>query len=141
MTFLKQIKIKETNEGEKDSSPLTAPKEKGWLKSEGQLAVDVYETSSDFVVISAIAGMSAEDLDISIEKDMLIIKGHRRNPQESKEKNYFYQECYWGPFSRKIILPEHVDVSQADATMDKGILTVKIPKVQTEKRNKITVKE
>ena len=141
MTFFKQIKIKETNKEKKDNSPLAIPKEKGWLKSEGQLAVDVYETGSDFVVISAIAGVPAENIDISIEKDMLIIKGHRQSFQEQKDKNYFYQECYWGSFSRKIILPEHIDVSRTDATMDKGILIVKIPKVQPVKKSKITVKE
>ncbi len=140
MSFSKKLKIKEENK----PSPIKAPeskKEKGWFGSEGQLAVDVYETTSDFVVSAAIAGISAEDIDILIEKDMLVIKGERPNPQESEEKNYFYQECYWGPFSRKVILPEGIDISRAEASIDKGILMIRIPKILTNKKRKIIVGE
>ena len=119
----------------------TEDKKREWFGSEGQLAVDVYETSSDFVVSAAIAGISAEDIDILIEKDMLVIKGERPNPQESEEKNYFYQECYWGPFSRKVILPEGIDISRAEASIDKGILMIRIPKILTNKKRKIIVGE
>ncbi|MCX6718723.1 MAG: Hsp20 family protein [Candidatus Staskawiczbacteria bacterium] len=94
----------------------------------GELVVDVFETSADFVVSAAIAGIQIKDLDISLEKDMMVIKGDRCNPHSDPDKKYFYQECYWGPFSRKIILPENIDIDKADAQIDKGILTVKIPK-------------
>jgi len=151
MSFSKKLKIKEENEPsfisktaeEKRSSfaKATEDKKRGWFGSEGQLAVDVYETSSDFVVSAAIAGISAEDIDILIEKDMLVIKGERPNPQESEEKNYFYQECYWGPFSRKVILPEGIDVSRAEASINKGILMIRIPKILTNKKRKIIVEE
>jgi len=98
------------------------------FNQEGELVVDVYETPSDFVVLAAIAGIQIKDLDISLEKDMMVIKGHRTHPEEGEEKKYFYQECYWGPFSRKIVLPENVNIDNADAQMDKGVLTIKIPK-------------
>ena len=137
--FSKKIKIEEKIEEKNSSSLPLIPKETGWLKPEGQLAVDVYETDSDFVLLSAIAGVFAEDLDISVEKDMLIIKGYREKPKETEEKNYFYQECYWGLFSRKVILPVGVDASRTEASMDKGILTIRIPKIQPEKKRKITV--
>jgi len=105
---------------------------------DGELVVDVFETEADFVVSTAIAGVQIKDLDISLEKDMMIIKGSRCDPHESHDKKYFYQECYWGPFSRKVVLPENIDIDKADAQMDKGILTVKIPK--REAKEKVGVK-
>ncbi len=95
---------------------------------DGELVVDVYETNSNFVVLATIAGVQIKDLDISLEKDMMVIKGNRCDPHDHPDKKYFYQECYWGPFSRKVVLPENIDIGKADAQIDKGILTVKIPK-------------
>ena len=108
---------------------------------EGQLAVDVYQTDSELVIQSTIAGVKTENLDISIEADTVLIRGNRNEPPEQGEKNYFYQECYWGPFSRQIILPEETDPSRAEAVMKEGILTIRIPKIEREKKRKITVKE
>lgn len=98
------------------------------FEQDGELVVDVFETGSEFVVLAAIAGVQIKDLDISLEKDMMVIKGQRGDPHETDDKKYFYQECYWGPFSRKIVLPQNVDIDKADAQMDKGVLTIKIPK-------------
>lgn len=106
---------------------------------EGELVVDVFETDADFIVSSAIAGVQIKDLDISLEKDMMVIKGNRGCPHDLSDKKYFYQECYWGPFSRKIVLPENINIDKADAQMDKGVLTIKIPKNETGK-GKIGVK-
>ena len=69
------------------------------------------------------------------------IKGAREKPIEESSTNYFYQECYWGPFSREIILPCEVDPSRVEATMKEGILTIRIPKIEREKKRKILVKE
>jgi HSP20 family protein len=98
---------------------------------DGELVIDVFETTADFVVLAAIAGVQIKDIDISLEKDMMIIKGDRQDPHGHPNKKYFYQECYWGPFSRKIILPENIDIDKADAQMDKGVLTIKIPKAES----------
>ncbi len=119
----------------------TPDKEHSLFTSEGELVVDVFETHSDFVVLAAIAGVQIKDLDISIEKDMMVIKGDRSDPHEHPGKKYFYQECYWGPFSRKIVLPENIDTENADAQMDKGMLTIKIPKVDPAKSSKAEVEE
>jgi len=110
------------------------------FNQEGELVVDVFETGAEFVVSAAIAGVQIKDLDISLEKDMMVIKGSRCDPHEHPDKKYFYQECYWGPFSRKIVLPENIDIDQADAQMDKGVLTIKIPKDETNGKNKLGVK-
>jgi len=118
------------------------PKEKKWLKTEGKLTVDVFETDSEIIVQSAIAGIKPEDFDISIENDVLEIRGIRNNPQENKpKKNYFFQECYWGPFSRQIILPKEVDSSRTQSSMKEGILTIIIPKLKKERKKKLKLKE
>jgi len=121
--------------------PVSLPKKEaaGWLKAEGQLAVDVYQTSSEFCVQAPIAGVKLEDLEVSVENEMLLIKGERKEPVGDSEKNYFYQECYWGPFSRQIILPDDVDISRVKASLNKGILVVKIPRVRRVKKKKVTI--
>jgi len=107
-------------------------------EAEGQLAIDVYQTESDLVVQSAIAGVRPENLDIALEKDILTIKGLREKPFD-EEGDYFSQECYWGPFSREIILPAEVDPNQATAKMKEGVLTIRIPKILREKKRKVVV--
>jgi HSP20 family molecular chaperone IbpA len=109
-------------------------------EEEGQLAVDVYQTNTELVIRSTIAGVKPEDLDISIEADTVLIRGNRIQSAESGEKNYFYQECYWGPFSRQIIIPEETDPSRAEANMKEGVLSIRIPKIERKKKRKIAVK-
>ena len=111
------------------------------FESEGQLAIDVYQTEKDLVIQSAIAGIKLKDLDISIEKDRLTIRGKREKPAESEKVNYFYQECYWGPFFREIFLPLEIDPKKSQATFKEGILTIRMPKIEREKMKKIEVKE
>lgn len=121
----------------KKIKPEQVPEEKkdvftgGIFDKDGELVIDVYETDAEFVVTAAIAGVQIKDIDISLEKDMMIIKGNRKDPNTETGKKYFFQECYWGPFSRKIVLPENIDIDKADAQMDKGVLTIKIPKNKT----------
>lgn len=114
---------------------------KDWPEQEGQLAIDVYQTNSDIVIQAPIAGIKKEDLDISIENDVVAIRGIRETPLEAEEKKYFYQECYWGAFSREIILPSEGDPSRAEATMKEGILTLRIPRIERERKRKIRIKE
>jgi HSP20 family protein len=111
-----------------------------WFESEGKLAVDVYQTESELIIQSAVAGVKVEDLDILIERDLISIRGVREKPF-SEEGDYFTQECYWGPFSREIILPVEVDPNRIEASMKEGVLTVRIPKLLREKKRKIKVKK
>lgn len=129
------VEIKEIEE----KTPERKEDSKKWLEPEGQLVVDVYETDKEIIVQSAIAGIQPEDLDISIENDVVTIKGKRENKTEEKGKNYLFQECHWGYFSREIILPVEVDAAFVQATMKNGILTIKMPKVEKEKK-KIDIK-
>ncbi len=117
------------------------PTETNMFQQDGELVVDVFENNEDFVVLAAIAGVQIKDLDISVEKDMMVIKGDRQDPHDASEKKFFYRECYWGPFSRKIVLPEGIDTESAKAEMSKGLLTIKIPKIDAAKAPKASVEE
>jgi len=106
---------------------------------EGQLTVDVYQTPSDIVVESAIAGVRPEDIDIQVTADSISIRGSRHREKEVGDEDYLYQECYWGRFARSIILPQEVDPDGADVTFKNGILTVRLPKVNKKKSKKLKV--
>jgi HSP20 family protein len=114
-------------------------REETWLEPVGQLAVDVYQTEVELVIQSAIAGVRPEDLDISIEKDIVTISGERKKPLEEKG-DYFSQECYWGKFSKQIILPVEIDPNKIEATLKDGILTIRAPKLFKEKKRRIMVR-
>lgn len=107
---------------------------------EGQLTIDVYQTDNDIVIKSTIAGVKPEDLDVSINNDMITIRGERRNEEIINEENYYYQECYWGNFSRSVILPVDVLSDKIEASMKNGILTIRLPKADNTKTKKIQVR-
>ena len=127
---LEEAEINISSEDKKDWPP----------EAEGQLVIDVYQTPSDIIIKSTVAGVRPEDLDITITNDMVTIKGKREKDEEIKTDNYFYQECYWGSFSRSIILPEDIDAEKAEAALKNGILTVKLPKLEKVKTKKLQVK-
>ena len=104
-----------------------------WLShTEGQLAVDVLETPREIIVRSAIAGVNAEDLDITIHEDTLTIRGNRSiDNVPGKHIIAHATECHWGSFSRSIILPSHVNPNAVDAVLKKGVLTIRLKKIET----------
>lgn len=110
------------------------------LDAEGQLTIDVYQTDKDIVIKSTIAGVKPENLDIDINSEMVTIKGKRTQDEEVDSENYYYQECYWGPFSRSIILPVEIVTEKAEATMKNGILTVRLPKMEVARTRKLQVR-
>jgi len=107
--------------------------------SEGWLTIDVYQTPQDIVVESAVAGVNPDDLDITATPDSISIKGERQRAKEVKDDDYLYQECYWGRFSRSVILPQEVDPESATVNFKNGILTVRLPKVNKKKSRKLKV--
>lgn len=116
----------------------------GWLDNnyeEGQLSIDIYETPDNLIVKSTIAGVKPEDLDISLNNDMLTIRGKRETREEISDEDYLYRECYWGAFSRSIILPVEIKVGKIDAYLEDGVLIITLPKAKKEKQVSIKVKE
>ena len=114
--------------------------EVGAQEQEGQLTVDVFQDDENIIIQSTIAGVSPDDLDVSITNDMVTIRGERRQQFDVDQEDYFYQECYWGTFSRSIILPVEIDADRAEAKIKNGILTVRIPKANTAVTRKLKVK-
>jgi len=112
----------------------------GMDDQEGQLTVDVYQTPEFIVVKSTIAGVKPDDLDVSITNDMVTIRGTRRHDEEVTEDDYFYRECYWGSFSRSIILPVDIVSEKVDASLKDGILTIRIPKADALLTKKVKVR-
>ena len=108
--------------------------------AEGQLTIDVYQTDNEIVIKSTIAGVKPEDLDVSINNDMVTIKGERKNEEVVSAENYYYQECYWGGFSRSVVLPVDIISEKSEASLKNGILTIRLPKADVTKVKKIQVR-
>lgn len=100
------------------------------LEEEGQLSVDVYQDKSNIIIKSTIAGVEPEDIDITFDNDMITVRGKRKKDLTVDEGDYFYQECYWGSFSRSIILPVEVQEEKIKATIKNGVLTITLPKAK-----------
>jgi HSP20 family protein len=115
-----------------------------WMDEDlsGQLSVDVYQTKDDIVIKSTIAGVKPEDIDISINNDMVTVRGIRKKDNEIPDEDYFYRECYWGGFSRSIILPCEIKADKVEAIIKNGVLTIIMPKAaKVSKVKVIKVKE
>lgn len=112
-----------------------------WLSDyEGQLNIDMYQTKDNVIIKSTIAGVKPEDIDITVANDMVTIKGTRKKEEHISADDYFYQECYWGNFSRSVIIPVDIDSENIEADLKDGILTIIIPKAAKAKTKKVKVK-
>lgn len=126
-----EIKISQSSDENSDNA--LAEKVEG-----GQLTIDVIEKPDYFLIRSAVAGVKPEDIKISIVKNRVTIKGSRHEEEKIKEDEYLYQECYWGDFSRSVILPKRIDSKAAHAEIKNGILLVKLPFEKTDEEHFIT---
>ncbi len=107
---------------------------------EGELSVDIYQTTDSIVVKALVAGVNPNNIDISLTRDMVTIRGNREENNEVTVDNYFYKELYWGSFTRTILLPEEVDVDAAEASTNHGILIIRLPKINKERKTTLKVK-
>jgi len=110
---------------------------------EGELTVDVYADGDNIVIETLVAGLESDSLDISIAHDLVTVRGERKRAKEIPSKNYYYQECFYGEFSRTILLPTDIDPDKAKANFSKnGILTIMMPKIEQKLTSKkLTVEE
>lgn len=105
---------------------------------DGEIAVDVYQTDSDVVIVSPIAGVTAAELEFS--DDTVTITGERTAKHTEKTDQLLIQEIFWGSFSRTVKLPVPCDVDSATHTFKDGVLTVKVPKLSKTKKRVVKVK-
>lgn len=137
----KEIEIQKPAQRQKKDKPLVEPI-KDWFPqiSEGKLSLDVYVEGNNIIVVSAIAGVSPEDLEIIVDKDILTIKGKRKYQESIEQKNYLHRECFWGSFSRTVILPFEVRNDGIKAGLKNGILTISLPKKEIKPEEKIKIR-
>jgi HSP20 family molecular chaperone IbpA len=107
---------------------------------EGELSVDVYQTSNEIIIEAMVAGVKPEDLHLSITRDMVTIKGRRDGNTQVTHDDYFYKELYWGSFTRTILLPHEVEIEEAEAVEKHGLLIIRLPKVDKARQTKLKVK-
>ena len=107
---------------------------------EGQLPVDVHQTGSDIIIRAFVAGVRPDELNISISRDMVEIAGSRSEREQVSGPDYFTRELFWGSFSRKIMLPQEIDVEASSASAKDGLVTIILPKLDKAKQTKLRVK-
>lgn len=141
------VHVEEEYEENKKGSREVNNKEKksdnNWIEEENEeaeLAVDVYQTGTEIIVQTMVAGVKPEDLELSIARDIVTVSGKREEHRNINEEDYFTKELYWGKFSRTISLPVEVEPEEVEATEKHGLVTIKIKKVDKEKTNNIKVK-
>ena len=140
----------EEEENARDIKKLTVQSKGGkntdnpnWIEEEveeAELTVDVYQTPTDIIVQTMVAGVRPEDLEITIARDMITVRGKREESRTISEENYFAKELYWGTFSRTLSLPAEVEPDDAEAIEKHGLLTLKLPKIDKEKKKSVKVK-
>lgn len=108
--------------------------------AEGQLPVDVYQTPSEIIIRTFIAGVRPDEMSVSISRDMVTIEGSREERATVSENDYFHHELFWGSFARTILLPQEVDVENSSAGAKDGLLTIILPKLDKAKQTKLRIK-
>ena len=106
-----------------------------WLPS-----IDLKENKNALIVKAELPGLEAKDVELTITEDILTIRGEKKEEKEEKDEHHFFVESYCGSFERKIKLPMLVKTYKIDATFDKGILTIKLPKSEEAKKKEIKIK-
>ena len=115
-----------------------------WMKeyetTVGHLTVDVYQTPTEVIIQTMIAGTKPEDINVSVTRDMVTIRGKREDARMINDEHFHAKELYWGAFSRTISLPHEVDPDSAEAIESHGMLTLKLPKIDRSRETKVKVK-
>lgn len=109
--------------------------------TEGQLSVDIYQNEDNLIILAPISGCDIHDIELTITDDVLSIKGRRALEADIDTDNFFTKECFWGTFSRSIVLPTKTETSKILAKFSNGILRIEIPKVEAERTRKIEIVE
>lgn len=149
MSIVKWSPLKELEEMRKDMdrlfeeffSPITR-RRRGWLKPEMGVIVpniEMYDRKNEIVVKAELPGVSKEDIDLTITKDSLTLKGEAKREEEIKEEDYYACERSYGSFTRTIALPVEVNSEKAKASFKNGVLEIVLPKKEEAKPKEIKI--
>jgi HSP20 family protein len=108
---------------------------------EGQLAVDILQGDHEMIVLCPIAGVEKSDIRVSIQDDVLTIRGERKKIARTESKTPIVGELFWGVFSRSIVLPDYIDRKNISARCHEHILIISIPKTEDFKTRVIHLSE
>ena len=132
-----EVAVKHFEDNESEWNGQEGPSEE---VQEGELPVDMFHTSDAIIIRALVAGVSPDDLDIAITRDMVTIKGLRKEVQEAADDDYYHRELFWGSFSRTLLLPEEVLIDEAEAQEKHGLLEIRLPKVDKDRSTSLKVK-
>jgi len=107
---------------------------------DGELPVDMYQTDDEIIIRAIVAGVDPSDLEISITRDMVTVRGTREEYQEARDDGYFHRELFWGSFSRTLLLPEEVAIDESEANEKHGMLEIRLPKLDKHRSTQLRVK-
>ena len=144
MSFLQRLKGRGVRTGQR----LQSSEEETAVDKIVQLDVDVYQTDDLIVVYAQAAGADMNDIHVSVEgdADIVLIEGRRLRPEflafpkKKPDGAFFTEECVWGDFYRRIILPESVDIENAEAKIRNGVLVLVLPLLKPEEKEKVQLK-
>jgi HSP20 family protein len=106
----------------------------------GSFPFDLYETGDDFVITAALPGLKPEDLDLSVQGNVLTISGEfRTDEREDQERSYHIRERRYGKVSRQLTLPTGIQGDRIQASLEHGVLTLHVPKAEAMKPRRIQV--
>jgi len=103
-------------------------------------SVDLTETKDSFIVKAELPGLEAKDVDVTISGNVLTIKGEKKKEEEEKDEQHHYVERYYGTFQRSFQLPANVKADKIDASFEKGVLKITLPKTAEAKKKQIEIK-
>ncbi len=105
----------------------------------GHFAFDMYETGDDYVITAALPGLKPEDLDLSVQGNVLTISGEVKPVEHEGQHTYHVRERRYGRFSRQVVLPAGIQGDRIQATLENGILTLHVPKAEEMKPRRIQI--
>lgn len=109
-------------------------------QQDGELPVDMFQTDDAIIIRALVAGVSPAELEISITRDMVTVRGVREEIQEVHDDGYFHRELFWGSFSRTLVLPEEVAIDEAEAQEKHGLLEIRLPKLDKHRSTQLKVR-
>lgn len=144
MSFLQRLKT----QGVRTDKKLLSSDEETAIDKVVQLDVDVFQTEDLIVIYAQAAGTELSDIHVSIEgdADIVLIEGRRLRPEflaftkKKPDGAFVTNECIWGEFYRRIILPESIDIDHADAKIKNGVLVLSLPLMRPEEKEKVKLK-
>jgi HSP20 family protein len=105
-----------------------------------ELKIDVFQTGDAIIVRGFVPGVPSSNVELSLTRDMLTIEARREENKEVTDDAYFTRELDWTPLTRTVLLPSEVDIDQAEASENHGILTIRMPKINKDREAKVKVR-